>query len=137
MSDCLNHTCLCLTVIILQVPVRQILRRNSMTEMIRMRRCEPVELPVTTDNLIGVTTWSKRCADFSPPDISPPDNSPPDNSPPNIAYIVLVIIVSCKIILQRVIARLLNINMYSLFQLTTNERLVSVTAPPLFYRSGK
>ena len=77
----------------------------------------------------GVKSYG--CEDFCPPDISPPDNSPP-----NIAYILLFIILSCNIILQRVIARLLNINVYSLFQLKTNERLVSVTAPPLFYRSG-
>ena len=51
------------------------------------------------------------CADFSPPDISPPDLSPPI-----VAYIFWVIIISCKIILQRVIARLLNIN--SVFQPT-------------------
>ena len=65
-------------------------------------------------------TQITRCTDFSPPDISPPDISPPDFSPPDlsphiVAYIFWVIIISCKIVLQRVIARLLNIN--SLFQL--------------------
>ena len=62
-----------------------------------------------------------RCVDISLPDISPPDFSPPDLSPPIIAYIFLVIIISCKLILQGVIARLLNIN--SLFQLTDTAQL--------------